>query len=76
MADKIPKIYMPSYDEIREVTQDWVDEVNRNCKRQHNRNYLIKAISNLNITNEDDMALMLKIEGLFADRELKNAKEK
>lgn len=73
MSRNVPRIYMPKYDEVREVTQEWVDAANINGNRQHRRNYLIKVISNLNIANEDDMAMLLKIESLFAERDLKNA---
>lgn len=67
--ETIPEIYMPEFDEVRKVDQAWVDKANLVGKRQHNRNYLIITIANLNILSEDDMSLMLRVQSLFADRD-------
>ena len=45
-------------------------ECKKFVKRKHNKNVVIKLISKLNITNEDDMNLLVKICGLLEDRNI------
>lgn len=67
---EIPKYYDVSEDEMKEVTQEYVDKSQIISRHQYSRNVAIKLIANLNVSNENDMSLLVEILNKLENREL------
>jgi len=66
---EFPKYYNVGKDQLEPITQEELDKIIRVQRRQHNRNVVIRLISNLNISNEDDMKLLVEIANKLENRE-------
>ena len=66
---EFPKYYNVGKDQFEPITQEELDKIIRVQRRQHNRNVVIRLISNLNISNEDDMKLLVEIANKLENRE-------
>jgi len=66
---EFPKYYDVGKDQLEPITQEELDKIIRVQRRQHNRNVVIRLISNLNISNEDDMKLLVEIANKLENRE-------
>lgn len=64
------KRYDAIKDEMVEVTQEYVDNCQVISRCQYNRNLAVKLIANLNVSNENDMALLAEIVDKLDNREL------
>lgn len=67
------KVYDPSTDGMIDVTQEWLDTVQKLSRRMNNRNVIIKLVSQLNVTNEADMDVLVKLASLLENRNISNA---
>jgi len=66
---EFPKYYNVAKDQLEPITQEELDKIIQVQRRQHNRNVVIRLISNLNISNEDDMKLLVEIANKLENRE-------